>query len=351
MKVLMIGPDRGVQGGISSVVNSYYNANLNRKINLKYIGTVIDGNKFEKISRAIKSYIDFKKSIHEYELIHVHMASRASFYRKSIFIRTANKYNKKIIIHMHGAEFGKFYNDECNENQKKYIKKIFSYSDKVIALSNEWKMLLSNVCDTNKIEVVYNAVNLPERINKNYTNKSILFLGRLGKRKGVYDLLEVIPKLITKYPDIKFYLGGDGEISKVEKICKQKNIEKHVEILGWIGKNDKHKLLSDCSIYILPSYNEGMPMSILEAMSYANPVVSTYVGGIPEIITHNYNGLLFNAGDTEELFNCLDKILSNEEERNYMGDKALETIKDNFDMIKNIEKLIDIYNDTIKIDI
>lgn len=347
MKILMIGPNRDVQGGISSVVNNYYDAGLGDNLNLKYIGTMKDGSKINKLIIAIKSYIEFKNIIAKYDLVHIHMSSRASFYRKAIFIKLAKKYNKKIIIHMHGSEFAKFYNDECNIQKQKYIKQIFGYADKVIALSEEWEIFLSKICSREKIEVVYNSVILPQKMEKNYSQKSILFLGRLGKRKGTYDLLEVIPKVLKKHPSAKFYLGGDGDLEKVSKICQEKGIEKNVYILGWIKGNDKIELLNSCNIYILPSYNEGMPMSLLEAMSYGNAVISTYVGGIPKVIKNNFNGLLFEAGSTEEMYECIDSILSDECHRKMLGNNAYNTIKEKFDINKNIETLIKIYKELV----
>ena len=347
MKILMIGPERNVQGGISSVINNYYSSGMNSKVDLKYIGTMIDGNKIKKLNKAIKSYLYFIKNINMYDIIHVHMASRASFYRKSIFIKFAKRHKKKVIIHLHGAEFKEFYSQECNDKQKRYVKKIFSYADKIIALSEEWKVFLANICSEDCIEVVYNAVVVPKKINKDYNEKSILFLGRLGRRKGTYDLLKVIPKIVSKYPNVKFYLGGDGDIEQVNKICEESNIKNNVKILGWVDFDKKQQLLNNCGIYILPSYNEGMPMSLLEAMSYGKPVISTYVGGIPKVIKNNSNGVLFSAGDIDKLYNCLDELLSSEEKRKTLCMNALKNIKDNFDINDNINQIIKIYNNII----
>lgn len=347
MKILMIGPERNVQGGISSVVNNYYRVGIDSKIDLKYIGTMVDGNKIKKLNKAIKSYLYFCKDIKNHDIIHVHMASRASFYRKAIFIKFAKKYKKKIIIHLHGAEFKEFYSQECNDKQKAYVKKIFSYADRVIALSEEWKEFLTNIYPEEKINVIYNAVLLPEKINKNYNKNLVLFLGRLGKRKGTYDLLKVIPKILKKYPDTKFYLGGDGDIESIKQICKDSKIEDSVKILGWLGSENKQKLLNDCSVYILPSYNEGMPMSILEAMSYGNPVISTYVGGIPKIVENNFNGLLFESGDIDKMYNCLDEVLSSIDKKKFLGENALNTIKNKFDANKNVQEIIRLYNELV----
>ena len=97
--------------------------------------------------------------------------------------------------------------------------------------------------------------------------------------------------------------GGDGEISRVKKIVNEKKLKKYIKVLGWIDKDKKEKYLRECSIFILPSYNEGMPMSIIEAMAYKNAVISTNVGGIPQVIDNNKNGILIEQGDKKQLYN------------------------------------------------
>ena len=102
MKVLMIGPGRGLKGGISSVVESYYNVGLDKLVDLDYLETFTDGTKIKKIIFAIKSLLKFTNKAKDSDIVHIHMSSRGSFYRKSLFVKKAYKMNKKIIIHIHG---------------------------------------------------------------------------------------------------------------------------------------------------------------------------------------------------------------------------------------------------------
>lgn len=343
MKILMIGPDREVQGGVSTVINNYYLGGLDQLVDLKFIATMKDGSKFTKLKTAIRSYFEFRKSINYCDILHVHMASRASFYRKSLFISFAKKNKKKIIIHMHGAEFKEFYMNESTEKQKKYISEIFNKSDKVIALSEQWKKFLSGITDTS-IEVLYNSIVIPENIDKVYNSNQILFLGRLGKRKGVYDLLDVMPKLIQNHNDVKLKICGDGEVEKVRRCCKELSIDKNVEIFEWIKGKEKEDILLSSNIFVLPSYNEGMPMALLEAMSYKNAVISTEIGGIPEVITNEKSGFLIRAGDKEALLNNLNILLSDQKRLIEISENAYKKANDIFNIKNSIKKLIKIYN-------
>ena len=125
-KVLMVGPGRDVMGGISTVVNSYYELGLNKEVELRYVSSMEDGSKLKKLLVAFNSYMEFSRHIKEYDIVHVHMAAQASFTRKSIFIKKAKKAGKKIIIHQHSADFDDFYFRQSDAKKRKQIKKTFA---------------------------------------------------------------------------------------------------------------------------------------------------------------------------------------------------------------------------------
>ena len=124
-KVLMVGPGRDVMGGISTVVNSYYELGLEKKVELRYISSMEDGNKIKKMIVACSSYVSFLRHVNEYDIVHIHMAAQASFTRKSFFVRKAKKEGKKIIIHQHSADFDDFYFKQSDRKKQNQIKEIF----------------------------------------------------------------------------------------------------------------------------------------------------------------------------------------------------------------------------------
>lgn len=340
----MLGPARTVKGGMTSVVDNYFNYGLNQKVDLKYIETINDKNKFLKALKEIKGKIEFLTNVKKYDIIHIHMASRRSTFRKGKYVRIAKKFNKKVILHIHGAEYKIFFN-ECNEKQKKYVIKTLNLADKIIVLSEEWKEYFSKLVNPQKIVVIYNSIVLPEDLKKDLETQNLLFLGRFGKRKGIYDLIEVVSKLIVNYPNLKLYAGGDGEIEKVEAMIKNKNMEKNVQLLGWVTGREKERILKEASFYVLPSYNEGMPMSLIEGMAYKNVCISTDVGGIPKVINNNVNGVIIKPGDKEKLYSALKKLLDNGELRQKLSNNARRTVEEKFNIENNIEKLIDLYEE------
>lgn len=345
LKVLMIGPARDVKGGMTTVVDNYYKYGLDKEINLKYIETINDKGKLSKFIMEKIGKIKFYKNINKYDIVHIHMASRRSSFRKGKFARIAKKKGKKVIVHIHGAEYKKFYN-ECNNNQKKYVRKTLNIADKIIVLSEEWKEYFDNLVDNKtKVVVIYNSIVIPEDFEKNVNTQKLLFLGRIGHRKGIYDLIDVIEKLILIYPNLKLYIGGDGEINKLCKVIDEKQLNDNVKYIGWVDESKKEKYLKESSFYILPSYNEGMPMSVLEGMAYKNITISTNVGGIPRVIKNNENGIIIEPGDKEKLFSELNSLLMDEEKRELLSFNARKRIEDKFNISSIIKKLMEMYND------
>ena len=343
MKVLMVGPARSVKGGMTTVVDNYYKAGLDKKVDLKYIESCNDSNKVSKLIKEIKGFNEYKKNIKDYDVVHIHMASRRSTFRKGKYVRLAKKYGKKVIIHIHGAEYKKFY-DECNSSQKEYVRETLNLADKVIVLSEEWEDYFKELVEKKKIVVLYNTIVLPKDFEKKLDTNKFLFLGRIGQRKGIYDLLDVFEKLVKEFPKIKLYVGGDGEVEKFQSLIKEKKLEKNVEYIGWTTGKKKEKYLKDCSFYLLPSYNEGMPMSVLEGMAYKNVTLSTYVGGIPKVIQNEKNGIIINPGDKEAIYSYLKELLNNEKMRKKLSNNARKTIEEKFSIEKTIKVLLDLYN-------
>lgn len=128
-----------------------------------------------------------------------------------------------------------------------------------------------------------------------------------------------------------------------ETICLESKIEDSVHFYGWVEKEEKAKLYQNCSLFVLPSYNEGMPMSILESMSYGQAVISTCVGGIPTVIQEGVNGLLIEPGDTIALKNTICEMLRDDEKKSHIGKRAFQTVETDYNIHKNINALVELY--------
>ena len=340
--ILQVGPSLKDKGGMVTVMTGILYSDLTKNYNIIHVPTYIVGKKVSLFILAIFKILIYK-TIYKVQLVHVHSASYGSFYRKSIIIRLCKLLNIKVILHTHGAGFKDFYGS-LSGPKKKYVQKTLKMPYKIIVLSNSWKEFYGTLTNKNKIDIVYNSVEVPEYVQRNNnTNVTGLFLGRIGKRKGIYDLIESIKKLKQQELNFKILVAGDGEIEEAKKVVEQEKLNNYIEILGWIDKEQATNYLKECDFYILPSYNEGLPMSVLEAMSYSLPVITTNVGGIPEVVLNNENGILIEPGNIEQLANAINSIVKNAELRNKLGEQAHKTIEENFNIKNFIEKINQMY--------
>ena len=344
IKVLMIGPNRSDKGGITTVVDQYYEAELDSKVKLTYLSSTIQRNRIIKIVYFIFSIIKALLIIPLYDIVHIHMSSRGSFERKKYYVYLSKVLEKEIVLHVHGSEFKKYYKIECNAYKQKQIVNVFNKASAVIALSEEWSNFFKEFCKKGKVFVMHNAVMVPKEIeNKTQSQNRLLFLGRIGQRKGIYDILDIFPEVVKKFPDVILNFGGDGEIENCKEIIKNKNLQNNINYIGWVKGKKKEEYFKQSNIFLLPSYDEGMPMSLLEAMSYGLAVVASNVGGIPQVI-NDTNGIMIDAGDKDNLLNSILLLCENNKKCLEIGVAARKTILDLFNLEKNINILITLYN-------
>lgn len=313
INVLMCGSDKTVKGGMSSVVNQLLTHNWGRDIQLSYLATHTTGNALRKVLFFAWSYIELKKLIAKdaFDMIHLHMSYKGSFYRKYYIAKLCKKRHKRVIIHLHGSEFKRFY-DDGSKRLKYQIRELFEMADCTIVLGTDWENYIRMITPRANIQVISNAVRIPDIQSKEGNEiLTFLFLGVLIKRKGVIDLLNAVKKLtqenISKF---KLMIAGSGEEeSALKEFVENENLESKVEFLGWIDGKQKSELLKKSDVLVLPSYNEGLPVAILEALSYALPVISTNVGSIAEAVKDGQNGYLVMPGDVHHLAESMKHLI------------------------------------------
>jgi glycosyltransferase involved in cell wall biosynthesis len=171
-----------------------------------------------------------------------------------------------------------------------------------------------------------------------------LFLGHLLPDKGVYDLVKALASATERVPGVNLVLGGVGEIDPVRALATQLGVQERVQTPGWLGPKDKKAALAASTIFLLPSYHEGMPMALLEAMSWGLPVIATPVGGIPQIVTPEVNGLLVAPGDVAGLAAAIVRLLEDPGLRTRLGEAARTTIENGFSLQEALTKLSTIYH-------
>lgn len=344
-KVLMCCSELSVKGGMVSVVKNYLNYSDWDNYEIVYVPTHTEKNKIIVAMyfaiACIKILITvLTKNI---KIAHLHTAERGSFFRKAILVRTLKKLGVKTIMHHHAAEFEEFY-EQLSDSKKTYVKDTLEMADLNIVLSKRLVPMITNKAPNAKVEVLYNAVPTYKSNPRNENAKNVLFLGRLGKRKGTYDLLHAIKEIERDLPnDVKFYLCGDGDIEGIKQEIEKLNISCWIAHVGWINAAEKKEIYKTVAINVLPSYNEGLPMSILETMAYGIPSITTNIASIPEVVVDGVNGFLINPGDIKSLSDRLKELLNNDVLCKNMGNQAYELITNNFGLSAHISRLKQMY--------
>lgn len=342
-----------VKGGIAAVVNGYRGSRLEKDYNIIYVESYKDGSKMTKLLKGIYSYLYFAKVLlmDKPDIIHIHSSFGPSFYRKLPFIYMASWFKKPIINHIHGADFDEFYTNASNK-KKLYIKKIYGKCTVLIALSETWKRRLSEIVPEQKVRIIENysilhKEALEERL-KRECNNTVLFLGELGRRKGCYDIPFVAEKVIKEVPTAKFILCGAGlkdDESSIMKLFIDKHIKYAVEFPGWVRGVQKDKVLREADVFFLPSYNEGMPMSVLDAMGYGLPVVSTNVGGIPKIVHNEENGFCYKPGDIAGFAQGIIELLTDKGKRKFASQESMSIVQKSYSLETHLKLLEKVYEE------
>lgn len=351
MKILVIGPSpTRSKGGMATVIEEIEkDKKLHEQFDISVYESYIDGNKFVRFFYSIFAFIKFYFTKRNYDLYHIHVASRGSTFRKGHYVDVIKKWNKKVILHVHGAQYLVFF-DEISEKKQTRVIEILKKSDRVIALSQDWKDKFDQRFDLTNCCVLENGIDMerlaPAIQDPASHQNSFITLGRLGQRKGTYDLVEAIDIARKTVPNIKCYLAGDGDVEKVKELVKAKNLENNIEIVGWVNFDEKLKLLKSVSTVVLPSYNEGLPMSILEGMACGKAIISTTVGAIPEVVGAE-NGILVEAGDVQALSKALIECAQNLEKIKRMSESNVDKIKNQFSVGVMHDQLSKYYNSVL----
>lgn len=344
--LVMVGTSFTTKGGVASVINAYRHAGLFDRWNIRYVPSHVDGRWLAKLTVAMVAFSRFLALLltGRIELLHVHSASNASFWRKTSFVLPALLFRRPVLFHLHGGGFVVFYHG-CNSLQRYVIRFVLTHVASVIVLSNMWQKQVSQIAPSANVCTIPNPVSIapadspvPKR-----PVPYILFMGRLEREKGIFDLIDALAALQMRYPLLELRIAGDGDLGGVRRWATDRGVADAVKFLGWIDGADKVDALRQADALVLPSYVEGMPMSALEAMAAGTPVVATCVGALPELIADGVNGLLVQPGDVPGLTCAIDRLLSSAAVRHRLSKRARDRVTQYYSLERVVPQIEALY--------
>jgi glycosyltransferase involved in cell wall biosynthesis len=344
--IVMLGTRMDSLGGMASVVSVYRDSGFLQRHCIGYLATHCDGRRARKLAVVVRTVLIYTALLLRCQvaLVHAHAAQRASFWRKAVFVMLAFLFRVPTILHVHGSEFTVFHDQECGPRRRALIRWVFDRCDRILVLSVTRQAWVQGMCSNPEIIVLYNPVEIPTLSATAQTDRLyLLFLGRYGQRKGAFDLVQAFALVAARNPHVELLMGGDGEVDAVLALACRLGISDRVRCLGWIRGAEKQRLLSQARAFVLPSYHEGLPMAILEAMAQGLPVVSTPVGGIPEAVRDGIEGFLVTPGDVPALAERLLQLVQDETLARRMGAAARRRAESEFSTTAVLPRLESIY--------
>ena len=349
----MLGPRLDAQGGISSVARAWLNAaamksTTENPINIDYFSTVSTDTRRKKAAVVAWRQARFVARLARGwrpDIAHIHTGYYVSFYRKMAYFEQTVAAGIPTLVHIHAPDMESFH--DAAPLHKRAIQRMFSRAARVVVLSNNMESMVRKwMGDQAKIKVIYNPVDLDLYRPSPASNErppTVLFMGKVGERKGTWDLVSTIPDVLKKIPNAQFRFGGDGEVEQLEREIKRLGVEQNAKVLGWVDGKSKLEQFAQASVYCLPSYNEGLPMSILEAMGAGLPVVSTPIAGIPEAVRDGETGSLAQPGDIPGLTHALIELLGNPQMREAYGKAGRKRAETHFEVNGIVQQVRDLW--------
>jgi glycosyltransferase involved in cell wall biosynthesis len=321
----MVGVDPALPGGISAVVRCYRDHGLFARWPVRYLVSY-RGRPLALQARVMTiagARLTAALLRREVALLHVHSASRGSFWRKSSFCAAAWLFRVPFLFHLHSGEFDNFYRQECHALGRWWIRWILRRAAAVAVLSPGWLDVVRAIEPSARVSVLPNPVSIPVRPSDVAAEcRRVLFLGRLRRGKGVFDLLDALPTLLERHPQLRVCIAGDGELDAVHRHARQAGVDGAIELPGWIEGAAKDRELARADILVLPSYHEGLPLCVLEAMAQGVPVVATRVGGIPDALDDGACGVLVEPGRVDQLAAALTALADDPAHRRRLAQAA-----------------------------
>jgi len=275
------------------------------------------------------------------DAVHVHTSHRFSFYRAAFYVLVAAYvWQRPVVLHVHGSSFDEFVRtDDVGVRWLQSV--VFDASDRILVLSDYWKDVLASRVPEEKLRVYPNAVD-PDAYDPDYgaDPPHLVFVSNLIRRKGVEELVAALDALADRPVRFRASVAGDGPLSEdVEALAARHDA---VEALGYVSEREKRDLLNGGSVFVLPTYAEGLPIAMLEGMAGGNAVVSTSVGSIPEVIDEG-GGVLVEPGRADLLADALQRLVETPDETERMGRRNRALIEEEHAWDRIISRLERLY--------
>jgi glycosyltransferase involved in cell wall biosynthesis len=332
LRVVIVGPPLSASGGIGRMMSYTLSAMTAEDFQFRVLDTrglgVSPWSSILPLLRTCGTLLGIA-ALRQVDVAHVNISSHGSALRKGFVVRVCRLARIPVVLHLHASSFPEFYTTLPGWAQR-WVRRSFTLATRVIVLGEVWRTYVQDVLAVlpEHVTVIPNATpRAASAVSMGTPDEAlhIVFLGRLGARKGVTELLTALGDQRLRDRAWRATLAGDGDVDTYRALAVELGLDRRIVFPGWVSAEGVAELLAQSHLLVLPSHAEGMPMSVLEAFAAGVPVVSTPVGGLAEVVVDGANGILVPPGDPSSLAGAILRLLEDEPLRERLALGALST--------------------------
>jgi glycosyltransferase involved in cell wall biosynthesis len=368
-RILTVGPVPPPYGGIASVMSDIVASDLSKEYSFEIFerseGFPPQAQGFTgRYVFRLRRFVSFFRKVMSgrYALVHIHSADPA-FLGTTILMLLARLAGVNILLHMHGTDWDAFY-PEAPWYRKLYTRVGLRLPHTILVLYSLWQINLKKLGTTARVEILRNLIHpadpppqdrlelLRNSLGLTRDNFVVVTVGTVGWRKGSFEIFKAVRRVASEEPSIRFILvGGEekpGEWDQLIQIVRRDDLEPWVHMTGEVERDFVHLYLGLADVFLLPSFIEGMPISIIEAMRAGLPIIATNVNAIPDTIEPELSGILINPGDPDEIATAVLRLKRNPDLQKALASGARARFEKRFEFSSGIEDLRGFYREMLR---
>jgi glycosyltransferase involved in cell wall biosynthesis len=349
--VVMAGPLPPTVGGMASVLGALAESSLAKRVDLRLFET----GKTTPPGRPLWQGITARLGLmarwwrlfgeRPCPLAHIHTCSGLTYFLDGALLLLSRLRGARVVLHVHGAQFDQFL-DGLSAPMAAMARWIAARASVIVVLSPDWRERLQRRWPNLPMQVVANGVSMPVRATRVAAPgpARFVFLGNLGRRKGVHLLLDAAEHAAQPWQvDLAGGVEDPGFDRWVADEIARRRLGGRLRVLGPVVGDAKLDLLAGAQGFVLPSLAEGLPMAMLEAMAMSLPVVVSSAGAMPEAVRDGIDGLVVPVGDGAALAAALDSLAARPADREAMGRAAAERCEGRYGVARMADALMALY--------
>lgn len=370
-RVLLLGPIPPPLGGMATYTEGYLRSEVVRAFEVRHLpNDLIPKQAYVGLRRRVLNVANSAALVtnliwillaHRPHIAHVLTSSFGGFFEKALLGLLCRLFRCRVVMHVHGGQFGEFYAGS-SAPVRWLIRHLLRRYQRVAVLSEQMRRVFLGIgARPERLVILGNAVETPARSIWDQPEcatgsgppsgapLTVLFLNRVTRAKGVFELVEAAARVSTARPHVRFRIVGpeSSDSAELARHIAMAGLGDRVELAPAVEGEAKAAAYLGADVYVLPSHVEGLPGGLLEAMAYGLPCITTPVGGIPSILTDGQNGLLVPVGDPAGLAEAIQRLVRDADLRRRLGTAARATIVGRFDWATRVGEIARLYRELL----